>query len=105
MTTTYTLPYWAIWSTFRAYPATARWTGSGTREDPWMIAPEDDVWGWLTGMVDVHAQRPWAVSLMFCYTRHEQGGILTAMTVTALPIPANRKHGTASKMSAVGTGQ
>ncbi|MCL5971154.1 MAG: hypothetical protein M1499_01145 [Firmicutes bacterium] len=58
-----------------------------------MIAREDDVSGWLTEAVDVHAQRPWAVSLTFCYTRHERGGILTAMTVTALPIPADRKHG------------
>ncbi len=82
---TYTTPYWVTWSTFRVRPATAHGTGQGTLEDPWMIAPEDDVWGWLTEAINAHSQRPWAVSLTFTYTRDSDHGIQTVMTVTAIP--------------------
>jgi hypothetical protein len=52
-----------------------------------MIAPANDVWGWLPPDTR-YFQTPWAVSLMFEYTPNEEG-LVTIMTVTAEPVPSS----------------
>lgn len=47
MTTTYMMPYWVSWVTFRTQSAASHWTGEGTINDPWIIEPADDVWNWF----------------------------------------------------------
>ena len=84
MTTTYMMPYWVSWVTFRTQSAASHWTGEGTIDDPWIIEPADDVWNWFVW----GAQRPLhpqSVSLLFEY-REQEGGLLTTMTVTTEPV-------------------
>ena len=85
MTTTYMMPYWVSWATFRTQSAATHWIGEGTIDDPWIIEPADDVWNWfvLEAPPPLH---PHAVALLFEYCQLEKG-LLTTMTVTTDPIP------------------
>ncbi|POB11152.1 hypothetical protein [Sulfobacillus sp. hq2] len=71
------------WKDFVVPAVAGRWDGSGTLNEPWILEPGDDVWGWL----DVFTEQPfglWAVSLEFCYTLHNHH-IQTEITVRAEP--------------------
>ncbi len=83
----YTIQGMVSWTEFRTLPAAASWTGQGTIDDPWVIAPADDVWGWFAACVGPNTRRPWEVSLEFYYTRSADAGVQTTMTVTAIPAP------------------
>jgi hypothetical protein len=90
MITTYLIPCWVTWTTFRSQPAATHWTGQGTLDDPWIIAPADDVWSWFVQETPRHLHLH-TVSLMFEYTLGEEG-LRTTMTVTAesasVPVPS-----------------
>lgn len=35
----------------------------GIIDDPWVIMPADDVWGWFTTYVGSQSRHPWEVSM------------------------------------------
>ncbi len=91
MITTYTVPGWISWKTFQTQPAAALWTGHGTIEDPWIIAPADDIWGWFA--CETPARRyPHTVAMTLEYTQSHHA-LMTTVTVTSEPITPQAKIG------------
>ena len=83
MQTTYTLPYWVNWRTFRERFRKTDWQGAGTIDDPWIVAPSEDVWEWFIHETP-RRRKPQSVSLMFEYCRGATG-IISIVTITVEP--------------------
>ena len=81
MTTTYTVPGWLTWTTFRTQPAATHWTGQGTLDDPWIIAPADDIWGWFVGGIPSSRRKPRSVAMTPEYS-HSHLALTTAILST-----------------------
>lgn len=82
MTTMYTVNGWVIRQTLQS--PTTHWNGHGTLDDPWVITPADDIWGWFVREPRVH-RCPHAVALTLEYNLRD-GRVQTTITATAEPV-------------------